>query len=220
MKKVKQFLVLGLGSFGNSVAKTICDLGHEVLAVDGDAEKVERATEFATQAVQANIIDESTLKSMGIRNFDACVVAIGEDLKASILVCMMLKDLDAKYIIAKANDNIHAKVLRQLGVDRVVFPERDTGIRVANTMVTKNVLDLMDLQDDYRVAEIHVPEEWCGKTIVDVDVRKKYKINVLAINREDDFIVSPPPATTFKNNDNIIVLGKSEDIEDLDNINS
>ncbi|NMD38983.1 MAG: TrkA family potassium uptake protein, partial [Christensenellaceae bacterium] len=149
MKKTKQFLVLGLGSFGNSVAKTICELGHEALAVDGDLEKVERATEFVTQAVQANITDEATLRSMGIRNYDACIVAIGKDLKASILVCMMLKDMEAKYIIAKANDNIHAKILRQLGVDRVVFPERDTGIRVANSIVTNNVLDLMELNDDF-----------------------------------------------------------------------
>lgn len=219
MKKTKQFLVLGLGSFGNSVAKTICELGHEALAVDGDLEKVERATEFVTQAVQANITDEATLRSMGIRNYDACIVAIGKDLKASILVCMMLKDMEAKYIIAKANDNIHAKILRQLGVDRVVFPERDTGIRVANSIVTNNVLDLMELNDDFRIAEIHVPEEWCGKSIVEVDVRKKYKINVLAINREDNFIVSPLPSTVFKPNDNILVLGKTEDIDDLDDIN-
>ncbi len=220
MKKNKQFLILGLGSFGNSVAKTICDLGHEALAVDSDADKVERATEFVTQAVQANITDEATLKSMGIRNFDACVVAVGEDLKASILVCMMLKELEAKQIIAKANDNIHAKVLRQLGVDRVVFPERDTGIRVAKSMVSNNVLDLMELHDDFRIAEIHVPEEWCGKSIVEIDVRKKYKINVLAINREDDFIVSPLPSTIFKKNDNILVLGKTDDVDDLDDINS
>jgi len=218
MKRIKQFLVLGLGSFGTSITKTIFDLGHEVMAVDGDAEKVERATDFSTQAVQANIQDESTLRSLGVRNFDTIIVAIGEDLKASILVCMMLRELDCKYIIAKANDDIHAKVLRQLGVDKVVFPERDTGIRVARSLITNSVMDLMDLSGDYRIAEVKPPKTWSGKTIVGIDVRKKYGINVLAIVRDGNYIVSPPPTTTFLDGDIMLILGKSEDIDEMDGL--
>lgn len=218
MKKIKQFLVLGLGSFGASVAKTISELGHEVMAVDNDPEKVEKATEFATQAIQANITEESTLKSMGVRNFDAVIVAIGEDLKASILVSMMLKELDVNFVIAKANDNIHAKVLRQLGVERVVFPERDMGVRVAKSLITNNIVDVMDLAGDYRIVEIKVPEFWIGKSLVDIDVRKRYKLNVLAINREDEYIVSPVPSTVFKDLDTVLVLGKIDDVDSLDEL--
>lgn len=218
MKKIKQFLVLGLGSFGTSITKTIFELGHEVMAVDGDAEKVEKATDFSTQAVQANIQDEGTLKSLGIRNYDAIIVGVGKDLKASILVCMMLKELGCHYIIAKANDTIHAKVLLQLGVDKVVFPERDTGIRVARSLVTNSVMDLMELSDDYRIAESKVPKAWSGKSIVGVDVRKKYGINVLAIVREGEYIVSPPPTTVFLEGDIMLILGKTEDIEEVDEL--
>lgn len=218
MKKTKQFLVLGLGAFGISMAQTIYELGHEVMAVDGDSDKVERATNYSTQAVQANITDETTLRSLGVRNYDAVIVAIGEDLKASILVCMMLKELQCNYVIAKANDNIHAKVLRQLGVDRVVFPERETGVRVARALITNSILDLMELPGDFRIVEIKVPHAWYEKTIVDLDVRKRYKVNVLAINRIGEYIVSPPPNTVFKENDVMLILAKSVDIDNLDEL--
>lgn len=219
MKNVKQFLVLGLGSFGNSITRTIFELGHEVMAVDSDSEKVERATDYSTQAVQANIQDESTMRSLGVRNYDAVIVAIGEDLKASILVCMLLKEYGCKYIIAKANDNIHAKVLTQLGVNKVVFPERDTGVRVARALVTNSVIDLMELTEDYRIAEIKTPRAWFGKTILEIDVRKKYGINVLAIIRDGKYIVSPPATTGFQSADVMLILGKLEDIDDVDQLN-
>lgn len=218
MKNIKQFLVLGLGSFGNSITKTLYDLGHEVMAVDADNEKVEKATEYATHAVQANISDENTLKTLGIRNYDAVILAVGEDLKASILVSMLLKEMGCKYLMAKANDNTHAKVLRKLGVDKVVFPERDTGVRVAKSLVSKSVVDIMELDGDFRIVEIKVPEQWNNKSIVDLDVRKKYHINVLAINRDSTYIVSPVPTTVFAEHDVMLILGKADDIDTLDDL--
>lgn len=220
MKKIKQFLVLGLGSFGNSITKTLYDLGHEVMAVDSDNEKVEKAIEFSTHAVQANIVDENTLKSLGVRNYDAVILAVGEDIKASILVSMILKELGCKFIMAKANDDIHAKVLRQLGVDKVVFPERDTGIRVAKSLVTKSIVDIMELDDDYRIVEIKVPTAWYNKSIVDLDVRKKFHINVLSINRGGNYIVSPAPNTVFQDHDVMLILGKSDDIDAVDELSN
>lgn len=218
MKDIKQFLVLGLGSFGNSITRTLFELGHEVMAVDSDNEKVEKATDFSTHAVQANIMDENTLKSLGVRNYDAVILAVGEDIKASILVSMLLKEMGCKYLMAKANDNIHAKVLRQLGVDKVVFPERDMGIRVAKSLVTKSVVDIMELDGDYRIVEIKVPKQWYDKSIVDLDVRKKFHVNVLAINRENNYIVSPAPNTIFLEHDVMLILGKSDDVDAIDEI--
>lgn len=210
--RTKQFLVLGLGSFGGSVATELCYMGHEVVAVDSNMERVEKMSETVTQAMQANVIDEMALKELGIRNYDAVIVGIGENLRASILVCVILKEMGAKYLIAKAMDDVHAKVLYKLGVDRVVYPERDTGIRIAKFLATDSIIDLMNLADGYQIMEIHLPEKWEDKTIFEMDVRKKFHINILAIRRADNYIVSPNPSTGFIKNDQILVLGKTDDI--------
>lgn len=146
--KSKQFLVLGLGRFGASLAKTLCDLGQEVLAVDADEELVNNIAPYVTQAMQLDATDETLLASLGVKNFDAAIVSIGQNTRDSILVCVLLKELGAPYLVAKANDDLHAKVLRKIGADRVIFPERDMGARLARSIITPNVLELMNLSDD------------------------------------------------------------------------
>ena len=214
--KVKQYLVLGLGRFGASLAKTLYKLGHEVLAIDDNQELVDAIAPYVTQTVQIDATDENALESLGVRNFDAAIVSIGTNMRDSILVCVLLKELGVPYLIAKATDELHAKVLRKVGVDRVVFPERDMGQRLAKSLLMPNVLELMDLSDDYQLIEIILPMKWVGNTISGVDVRKKYGINILAIHRGGQFIASPRPDLMFETGDILLVLGKKDDIDNLD----
>lgn len=214
--KSKQYLVLGLGRFGTSLAKTLCQLGQEVLAVDSDEQLVNDIAPFVTQAVQLDATDEAALHSLGVSNFDAAIVSIGQNTRDSILVCVLLKEMGVPYLIAKANDELHAKVLRKLGADRVVFPERDMGARLARSILTPNVLELMDLSDDYQIIETRLPEKWAGNTIIGVNVRRKYGVSILAIHRNDRFLVAPAADMQFEAGDTLLVMGKKADIEQLD----
>ena len=215
-EKNKQYLVLGLGRFGESLAKSLHKMGHEVLAVDEDEELVEAIAPYVTQAVQIDATDEGALHALGVRNFDAAIVSIGQNMRDSILVCVLLKELGVPYLIAKATDDLHAKVLRKVGVDRVVFPERDMGMRLAKSLLTPNVLELIDLSDDYQLVETILPQKWVGNTIIGVDVRKRFGISILAIHRGGQFIVSPAPDFAFDAGDILLVLGKKDDIENLE----
>lgn len=214
--KTKQFIVLGLGRFGMSLAKTLCELGQEVLAVDESEELVNEAAPYVTQALQMNATDETALAELGVNNFDAAIVSIGQNTRDSILVCVLLKELGIPYLIAKANDDLHAKVLCKIGADRVVFPERDMGARVARSILAPNVLDLMNLSDDYQIVEIHVPEKWVGNSIIGVNVRRHYGLNILAIHREGRFLMSPAPDLSFEEQDTLLVMGRKNDIERLE----
>jgi len=213
--KAKQFLVLGLGRFGKSIAKTLCELGHEVLAVDADEELVQSIAPHVTQAMQLDATDEALLASLGVNNFDAAVVSIGQNTRDSILVCVLLKELGVPYLIAKANDDLHGKVLRKIGVDRIIFPERDMGVRVARSILMPNVLELMNLSDDYQIMEIRVPEKWVGNSIIGLNVRRHFGVNILAIHRQGRFLVSPAPDLLFETDDTLLVMGKKDDIDRL-----
>ncbi|HPF87948.1 MAG TPA: TrkA family potassium uptake protein [Candidatus Limiplasma sp.] len=213
--KTKQFMVLGMGLFGSSLAKTLHELGHEVLAVDSDEDLVEAIAPYVTQAVQIDATDEAALQELGVRNFDAVIVSIGKNLRDSILVCVIIKELGVPYLIAKATDEIHAKVLRKIGVDKVVFPERDMGMRVAKSLITPNVLEMMEFSGDYRLIEIILPAKWAGNSIIGIDVRRKYGISILAIQRDGKFIVSPSPDAIFETGDILLVLGQKDDINNI-----
>lgn len=214
--KSKQYLVIGLGRFGASVAKTLSELDQEVLAVDSDQEHVDAIAPYITQAIQMDVTDESLLAGLAVKHFDAAIVSIGTDMRASVLVCLMLKEQGVPYLVAKANDDLHAKVLRKIGVDRVIFPERDMGARLARSIITPNVLDLMNLSNDYQILDIRLPQKWAGQTLLGLNVRQKYGVNVLAIHRGERFLVAPAAEMPFEADDTLLVLGKREDIEKLD----
>ena len=215
-RKKKSFLIIGLGRFGTSVAKALYDLGQEVLAIDSDEELVNDIAPYVTQALQLDATDETLLAGLGVKNFDAAIVSIGQNTRDSILVCVLLKELGVPALIAKANDELHAKVLRKIGVDRVVFPERDMGVRLARSIISPGVLELMNLSDDYQIIEVLVPAKWVGNTIIGVDVRRKHGVNILAIHRGDRFLVAPAADMLFESNDTLLVMGKKEDIERLE----
>ncbi len=212
---MKQFIVLGLGRFGSAVATTLVELGHEVLGVDNDEERVNALKDKITQAVQADITEERVLKELGVKNFDAAIVSIATDLEASILVTMMLKEMGLKYIIAKAQNNLHAKILKKIGVNKVVFPERDMGARIARRLITPNIKEYIELEPDYNIMEIEALPVFADKSLSELDIRNKYGINVLAIKRNNSFNISPRAKDVIKKGDFLIVIGETKKINEL-----
>lgn len=213
--KGKQYLVLGLGRFGASLARSLEEQGQEVLAVDADLESVNEIAPYVTQALQMDATDEDALARIGVSNFDAAVVAIGQDTRNSILVCLLLKEMGVPLLIAKANDDLHAKALQKIGADRVVFPERDMGARVARSIVAPSVLELMELDGDHQLAEVLLPASWNGETPRSVDVRRKYGVSILSVHRGGRYLVAPAPDMPFESEDTLLVLGRREDVERL-----
>lgn len=211
----KQFAVLGLGRFGSSLAVTLARMGHEVLAVDSSENSVNKLVGRVAKAVQADVHNEETLKSLGLRNFDTVVVAIGQDVQTSILVTVMLKELGVKSIVAKAQNELHGKVLEKVGVDKVVYPERDMGVRVAHCLVSSNILDHIQLSPDYSIAEIKATPKVSGQTLGKLNLRAKLGVNVLAIRRSNDVIVAPGAEATVEEQDVLVVLGSTKAIDNL-----
>lgn len=214
--KTYSYLVFGLGRFGSSLARSLCEQGQQVLAVDSSEEQVQSIAPYVTEAVQLDATDEAALATLEVSSFDGAVVSIGENVRDSVLICVLLKEMGIPHLIAKANDELHAKVLLKIGVDRVVFPERDMGERVARSIVTPGVLDLMQLDNDCQIVEILLPEKWAGNTLTELNIRRRFGISILAVHRNGNFIVSPPADFGLESGDTLLVLGKTEDIESLD----
>lgn len=212
MKK-KSFVVIGAGRFGASLATSLSEMGHDVLIVDSDENKVQELSDVVTHAVQADATNEHMLKTLGITNFDVVVVAIGVDLQASILTSLMVKEMGAKYILAKARTNLHGKVLEKIGVDRVVFPEKDMGLRIARHLTAVNVLDFIDFSPDYSVTELIAPIKMEGKSLGDLALRAKYGINVIAIRSGKQINISPLANDIIKKDDVLIILGDNKSLE-------
>lgn len=216
--KRKQYLIIGVGRFGSALAKTLCEMGHEVLAVDASAERVAAITPYVTNAIQVAPADEESMRSLGIRNFDAAVVAIGDDLQHSILMTVLCKEMGARYLVAKASDAMHAKVLLKLGVDRVVFPERDMGERIARSMVNPHMLDLINLPSGYQISYISCPDTWKERSLQQIDVRKRYGVSILAIYRDSEIQMDLRAETRLAAGDNLLVLGRREAVEKVEGL--
>ncbi len=216
MKK-RQFVVIGLGRFGSSIAKTLYSLGNDVLAIDADEDVIQNIADSVTHAVQADATDENSLRTLGISNFDVAVVTIGSKVQASIMAALLAKDLGVKYILAKAHSELHAKVLKKIGVDRVIFPERDMGVRVTHNLVSTNILDYIELSSDYSIAEIASPEEWYGKTLEELNMRSKYGINVMAIKKNHEVNISPSAEDVIEPDDIVVAIGGIEELNELEN---
>jgi trk system potassium uptake protein len=209
----KNFAVIGLGRFGGSICRTLSDEGFEVLAIDKNEERVNAYAMIASHAAVGDTTDETVLKSLGIRNFDHVIVAIGDDIQSSILTTLILKELGVTHITVKAQNDYHEKVLMKIGADKVVHPERDMGRRIAHNMASSSVLDYLELSDEHSIVEIVSNSKISGHTIIDLDIRKKYGLNIVAIKRGMDIIVSPKPNEDIRANDVLIVIGTDEDID-------
>lgn len=208
----KEFVVIGLGRFGGSIVRELTRLGADVMAIDSDPERVDDFAKIATEAVIADTTDEEVVKSLGIRNFEHVIVAIGEDIQASILTTLILKDLGVPQITVKATDDYHEKVLRKIGADHVVHPERDMGIRIANNIMTNNVLDYLELSDEHSIMEIRANEKIANHSLVDLDIRAKYGINIVGIKRGENIMISPSADEKILENDILLVIGADVDI--------
>ncbi len=213
----KQYAVLGLGRFGFSVASTLYALGQDVLGVDIDEEVVQLHSHDLTHVVAADTTDEESLKAIGIRNFDVVIVAIGSnDMQDNLMTTLILKELDVNHIVVKAVDLRHGRMLEKIGADKVVYPERDMGQRVAHNLVASNILDFIELSPNFGIVELSVPEKFINKKLVESGIREHYGLNVVAIRNGKDIFVPPSPDRIFIEDDILVVVGKSEGIRMLE----
>ena len=209
----KQVVVIGLGRFGTSVVKELYRLGHEVLGIDSNMEKVDAVRDFASHAVIANATDESELKALGIRNFQHAIVAIGDDLQASVLCTLMLKEIGVPKIWVKARDVQHQKILEKVGADRVIQPEFEMGVRVAQHVGSEKIVDYIDLSKDYSILEFTATSKIADKSLAVLNIRERYKCIVLAIKRGEDVNIAPIPSDPVRLHDVLIVMGHREDLQ-------
>ena len=217
---MRQFAVIGLGRFGWSVAKTLSEKGHQVLAIDKDEELVQSVSEFVTESVQVDSTDEKALKVVGVMNVDVAVVAIGTNLEASVLTTLILKELGVQHIVARAVTDEHGKVLEKVGATRVVFLERDMGSRIANSLISPSVLEHIELSSDFSIMETVPPKEFIGQSIRDLDIRAKEGLNIIAVRKTEpseegrcDLDVAPKADYIVKQGDVFVIIGTNENLD-------
>lgn len=204
---MKSYIVIGLGRFGSEVARQLCAQGNQVLAMDTRSEPVQQIAPEVTHAVVGNAQDKEVLRSLGVSSFDCAIVAIGDSLADSVLATMNLKELGVPKIICKAYDETHRRVMLKLGADQVVIPEQEIAARLARSLTSGNVLDYIELSEDYGIMEVPAPKKWIGKTLKELDVRAKLGINIIAIERDEKISAFPAGDYRFVAGDVIVVLG-------------
>jgi trk system potassium uptake protein TrkA len=210
---MKSYIVIGLGRFGQTLARQLCALGAEVLAMDIHNDLVQQVADEVTHAVVGDAQDKDVLRALGVRDFDCAIVAIGSNLAASVLTVMNLQELEVPYIICKAHDETHRRVMEKLGVNRVVIPEQENAARLARSLNSHNVLDYIELSDDYGIAEVPAPASWQGKTLKELNVRAKLGLNIIAVRRAGGINVSPAADYLIGENDVVVVLGDNQALE-------
>ena len=217
---MKTFVVIGLGRFGTAVAIELSALGHEVLAIDGKEEKVQQVADQVTHAVTADARDPAVLRALGVRNYDCAVVAVGSDVGTSVLIALNLKELGVGQVICKARSHVHRKVLEKIGADRVLFPEHEMGVKLAQGLSSSNVLNFIELSEDFGIVETAIPRAWHFKTIKELDVRAKFKVNIIAMRKGKDgaLNVAPGPDYTMEPGDAAVALGRTEDVNRLQDL--
>jgi trk system potassium uptake protein len=220
----KQYAVIGLGRFGFSVAKTLAKYGSEVIAIDHQEDRVKKVAEYVTYAVELNAMDEKALRSVGVQNVDTAIVSIGENIEASILVVMILKEMGITNIIAKAVTTLHGKVLENLGVHRIIYPERDMAIRVAHSLIRPKVLEQLELSEEYSILELPTPPHLVHKTLKESQLRSRYGVNLIAVKRKvttakgivkEAWNVNPLPSDIMEEGDILVLIGLNEDLDKL-----
>ena len=204
---MKSYIVVGLGRFGREVARQLCLQGCEVLAIDNHSDLVQQISSDVTHAVVADARDKEVLKTLGVKEFDCAIVAIGGDLSASVLATMNIKELGVPYVVCKAHDDTHRRVLEKIGADRVTIPEQENAVRLARSLSSLNVLDYIELSEDYGIVEIPAPRSWHEKTLKELNVRAKLGVNILAIRRGGKINVSPAADFSVCDGDVMVVLG-------------
>lgn len=205
----RQFAVLGLGKFGKSVAMTLINAGYEVIAVDVDEEKVNEVADEVTYALRADVTEPGVLENIGIKNVDAVVVAMALDLGTSVMTTIRAKEAGANYVLAKASDTMHGNILKKVGADEVIYPEKAMGAKVAKKLISNNFLDLYELSRTFSMVEIKMPAQWAGKTLIQLDLRKK-GINVIGLMDGDKVTVNIEPDMPLPSDGTLIIVASNE----------
>lgn len=215
---MKTFLVIGLGKFGSSVAQELCHLGHEVLAIDKDAGLVEAIADKVTYAVSADASDPAVLRELEVETYDCAVVAIGMDVGSSALVTLALKEMGLPRVVCKAGNATHRRVLERVGADRVIIPEQESGVKLAQGLVHSNLLNFIEFSEDYGIVELALPPAWQGKSLKQLDVRARHRVTVIAVRGggSGELLVSPGANYAFQPGDSPFVLGTYQDINRLE----
>jgi len=215
---MKSFFVIGLGRFGMALALHLREQGHEVLGMDVRQDKVQAAADALTQAVAADARDPEVLRAVGARNFDCAVVAFSADVGDSALITLNLKEQGVARVVSKASSAVHRKVLEKIGADQVVFPEQEMALRLAHSLSNGDILNFIELSDEYSMVEHKVPQSWDGRSIVELNIRAKYHLTVIAVRREGSMTISPGRDFVFRQEDSMVVLGRNEDIRELEGL--
>ncbi|HEV8352860.1 MAG TPA: TrkA family potassium uptake protein [bacterium] len=210
------FAVIGIGRFGSSVVRTLYEMGHRVQAMDRDEEALRRVMDHCTNMMQIDSTDQEALRAVGITNFDVVVVAIGTGIQESILTTLILKQLGVKKVVSKAINELQGRVLEKVGADMVIYPEREMGERVARIIASAHVMDQLALSPDYLVEELRVSPKIEGRTLGELDLRRRYEISVLLIKRDNQIHIAPLPETELKSEDVLVVFGKKEQLSRLE----
>ena len=211
----KNIIVLGLGRFGYAVATRLAQKGAYVTAVDSNYKTVEKIASLVSSSVQADITEEQALKSLGINNYDAAIIATGSNLEASIEATLICKDGGVNQVIAKASSGSHARILEKIGADYIVFPEADTAERLARSLVGPNLLEVIEFSDEFSIIEIKAHKSWLGKNLIDLDFRNEYQMNVVAFERDGQMIIDFDPSLEIEENDILVLIGTSENAKEL-----
>ena len=209
----KQYAVFGFGSFGESVAVTLQELGWGVVVVDNHMERIEDISPYVSYAVQADIEDPEVIRSLGARNLDGVVVAVADDMEASIMATLVSKEIGVPYVLAKAKNELHAKVLKKIGADSIIFPEKEIGQSVARNLVSGEFVDWISLSPDYSITEIQVPEKWIGKSLSEIDVRRTKDVNVVGVRIGEKIQVTIDPEEPLQKEMMLIMIGSNEALE-------
>ena len=210
---MKNILLIGLGRFGKHIAKNLDELNHQVMAIDIKEERVNSVLPYVTNAQIGDCTNEGFLKTLGVRNFDVCIVAIGDDFQNSLETTSLLKELGAKLVVSRAAKDVHAKFLLRNGADEVVYPEKQLAKWMAFRYTADNILDYIELGKDFSIFEVAMPKNWIGKNIGEVEVRKLHNINILAIKKNEELNMKISPETQFLEGETLLVLGHNKDIQ-------
>lgn len=210
---MKSILIIGLGRFGSHICMILHDMGHKILVVDTSEERVQKMLPYATNGLVADSTDKSFLESLGIPNFDICLVTIGDDFQSSMETTALLKDLGAKLVVSRASRGIHEKLLRRCGADVTVYPEKQTAFLTALRYGSDSLFEYFIISKDYAVCEVAIPQAWIGKTVGDLNIRKNYHINILALKKGEELTAEITPQTVFTEDHTILILGKKETLE-------
>jgi trk system potassium uptake protein TrkA len=218
----RNFAVIGLGRFGSAMGTTLAELGHDVIGVDSDEDRVKAVADILTLAAQLDATDERALRAAGIKDVDVAVVSIGENIESSLLVVTLLRELGITTIVAKAVTSLHGRILEKLGVSRVVFPERETAVRLAHSLVIPNVLDYIELSNAYSIVEVPAPDDFAGKTLKEIGLRSRFGLTTIAIKRPggpggvDSTNIAPGPDDVVQRGDTLALLGSNERLGQLE----